>query len=128
MFASSDGGGQSMSETSSRMMLRPVLASLRWVARAVAARKRASMASESNLVLPHIGLEPSDASVPSLGLQYEVGISDELFMILTEAQMMEQMALDIGPLIVNIVMQREEMELAARNLRYRKKAVPLQSN
>ena len=100
------------------MMLRPVLASLRWVARAVAARKRASMASESNLVLPHIGLESSDASVPSLGMQYEVGISDEFFMILTEAQMMEQMGLEMGPLIVNTAVQREEMELVARNLRY----------
>jgi len=118
LFASSDGGGQSASEASSRLMLRPVLASLRWVARAVAARKRASVASESTLVLPHIGLESSDASVPSLGLQYEVGFSDDLFLVLSEAEMMEHLGLQVKPKIKNAAVQRAAIELSVRSLRY----------
>jgi hypothetical protein len=42
-------------------------------------------------------------------------------MILTEAQMMQQMGLEIGPLVVNTVVQREELEF--RNLRYSKSLI-----
>ncbi|CAB3359526.1 Hypothetical predicted protein [Cloeon dipterum] len=117
LFASSDGGGQSASDASSRLMLRPVLASLRWVARAVAARKRASVSSDYGLVLPHIGLEPSDASVPSLGLQYEVCIGDDLFLILSEAEMIEDIGYKITPVIRNVAIQRGLYEKIVRSVR-----------
>ncbi|KAF4519980.1 hypothetical protein B566_EDAN005480, partial [Ephemera danica] len=118
LYAPPESRADRSSSESSRLTLRPVLASLRWVARAIAAKKRASMGSDSSFVLPHIELEPTSASVASLGLQYQVEFNDRLLHALIEAEQMEHLSLELTPLIKRHAVRRTKLDQHVRHLRH----------